>query len=211
MQKKTPPATKTATAANAGASVRLRVCRTDGGIGRYSQTDPRRAAMLVQRLASETIFSSGVISIGTHNPMTLLRADDVAWIEVKTALPCPQTAIPDIESAEMLAGKKQFDDLLAQQWPRWIQRPSSATGDLMQSLVELSFRGGAVIHLNVLGRVGKKVNPQHLFAAPVITAVIAGGGALYINPRTLVRARIYHSLKEVHYPDGILVAEADEI
>ena len=191
--------------------LQLRIGRTDGGTGRYSQSDPRKAAVLLSRFAATTMFSSGVIVIGTSNPMTLIKADEVAWIAVKTALPCPQISFPDIEQCEMLAGKKKFDELLAAQWPRWRKTPSSAPGGLMQALLELTFRGGSCVYLNALGMVSEKIAPQRLFTAPVISAAIPGGGAIYINPRALVRARIYHSLSEVMYPDGILVADADEI
>lgn len=213
MQKKTPPESKAGHAAAPASKdvVQLRVCRTDGGTGRYSQADPRKAAVLIKRFASTTMFSSGVMVIGTSNPMTMIKADEVAWITVKTAQPCPQFRFPDIDRCEMLAGKTKFAELLAQQWPRWRNTPSSAPGGLMQALLELTFRGGSSVYLNALGVVGDKLAPQHLFTMPVITAVIPGGGAIYINPRALVRARIYHSLREVRYPDGVLVAEADEI
>lgn len=209
MQKQnTPPAKAKPVAAP---TVQLRVCRTDGGIGRYTQNDPRKAAVLMQRFVPKTMFTADVIVIGTQNPMTLIRAEEVAWITVKTALPCPQFQFPDIERSEMLSGKKQFDELLAQQWPRWRKTPSAAPGALLQALVELTFRGGSSVYLNALGVLGDRLKPQRIFSSPAITAEIPGGGAIYINPRALVRARIYHSLREVRYPNGILVAEADEI
>jgi hypothetical protein len=211
MPNKTATAAKSETGIAGKNLLQLRICRTDGGIGRYSQFDPRKAAVLVGRFSANTMFSSGIIVVGTSNPMTLIKADEVAWIAVKTALHCPQFKFPDIDRCEMLAGKKKFAELLAEQWPRWRKTPSRTRGGLMQALLELTFRGGSCVYLNALGVVGDKLAPQGLFTAPVISAAIPGGGAIYINPRALVRARIYHSLREVIYPDGILVAEADEI
>jgi hypothetical protein len=36
-------------------------------------------------------------------------------------------------------------------------------------------------------------------------------GTAFINPRSIVRARVYHSLQSVDYPAGLLCLEADDI
>lgn len=196
---------------NDSKNVTLRVYRSDGGVGSYTQTDPRKAEVLASRLRPETIFKSGIIVIGTLNPLTLINPDKVAWIETETTLPCPQLSIPGVERAVKIAGKEAFDELLLNQWPRWRKLPSSNPGDMLQSLVELTFLGGWTLYLHVHARFVDGFLPQNLFSEPCITALLPEGGALYVNPCAMVRVRIYHSRQSIDYPNGIFMAEADEI
>ena len=191
--------------------IALRVYRSDGGVGTYTQTDPRKAMVLAGRLKPESVFKSGVIIIGTLNPLTLINPDNVAWIEAETALPLPQRHLAGVERVIKLPGKPEFDELLLQQWPRWRQLPSSNPGDMLQSLVELTFLGGHALYLHVHATVVEDVLPQGIFLEPCITAELPEGGALYVNPRALMRVRIYHSKDAIRYPDGIFMAEANEI
>lgn len=193
------------------APLRLRIWKTDGRVGNYTQALPKKAAMLVKRVNPETIFRSSVLVIGTLNPITLINTGEVAWIEVETSLPCPQRPLPGVEETIRIETRKEFDELLLQQWPKWRKLRKSKPGDLLQSLVELTFRGGLQLHLHVRGMVNEDFTLETLFDQPSLTAVLPTGGALYVNTKSLVRARIYHSKHEVKYPSGIFVAEADEI
>ena len=192
-------------------ALRLRVWKTDGRVGKYTQASPNKAEMLVKRLCPDTLFKSGVLVIGTLNPITLLTASEVAWIEVETKLACPQHPMPGVDGATKIESRKEFDELLLQQWPKWRKLRKGKPGDLLQSLVELTFRGGLQLHLHVRGVVNDNLSLETLFEQPAITATLPHGGALYVNPASMVRARIYHSKHEVKYPSGIFVAEADEI
>lgn len=192
-------------------ALRLRVWKTDGRVGSYTQAQPNKAATLVGRLRAETLFRSGVLVVGTLNPITLINTSEVAWIEVETSLPCPQHRLPGIEEATKIGKRDEFNELLLRQWPKWRKLRKSKPGDLLQSLVELTFRGGLQLHLHVRGVVSDRFSLETLFEEPAITAVLPAGGALYVNPKSLVRVRIYHSKHEVVYPSGIFVAEADEI
>ena len=191
--------------------LRLSIWKTDGRVGSYTQANANKAGMLVRRLQPDTLFSSGVLVIGTLNPMTLINTSEVAWIEVETNLPCAQRAVPGVDETTKIETRAEFDELLLKQWPKWRMMRKSQDGDLLQSLVELTFRGGLQLHLHVRGVVRNDVQLEMLFDQPALTAVLPKGGALYINPKTLVRARIYHSKHEIAYPPGIFVAEADEI
>jgi hypothetical protein len=192
-------------------TVTLRVFRSDGGVGSYTQTDPRKAVVLVGRLKPESVFNSGVIIIGTLNPLTLINPDNVAWIEAETAIPLPQWPVAGVERVVKLANKAEFDELLLQQWPRWRQMRRSRPGDMLQSLVELTFLGGRSLYLHVHATVVEEFFPQTIFSEPCITATLPEGGALYVNPKALMRMRIYHSSQALRYPDGIFMAEANEI
>ena len=50
-----------------------------------------------------------------------------------------------------------------------------------------------------------------VFGMGAIRAAAADGTAALINPRGIIRARVYHSRDKVDYPNGIWVAESDEI
>ena len=191
--------------------LRLSIWKTDGRVGNYTQANANKSGILVRRLQPDSLFSSGVLIIGTLNPMTLINTNEVAWIEVATNLPCPQHAIAGVEETTKIETREEFDELLLKQWPKWRLMRKSQQGDLLQSLVELTFRGGLQLHLHVRGVVDNDLHLEMLFAQPALTAVLPKGGALYVNPKTLIRARIYHSKHEVNYPPGIFVAEADEI
>ena len=62
----------------------LRIKRTDGKAGTYRQDIDRRSAVLLQRLDPNTIFRSGPIVIGTHNPFSVINPEEVCWVEVET-------------------------------------------------------------------------------------------------------------------------------
>ena len=189
----------------------LSVWKTDGRVGNYTQVNADKAGTLVRRLQPDSLFSSGVLVIGTLNPMTLINTSEVAWIEVATKLPCPQHAMPGVEETTKIETRQEFDELLLKQWPKWRVMRKNKPGDLLQSLVELTFRGGLQLLLHVRGVVDNDLHLEMLFDQPALTAVLPKGGALYVNPKTLIRARIYHSKHAVNYPPGIFVAEADEI
>lgn len=87
----------------------------------------------------------------------------------------------------------------------------SAKGDLLEALVELSLRGGESVFLRVFGHVGDINLIDAVFGLPAITATAPPNLTTYINPKTIIRARVYHSKDRVNYPSGIWVAEADDI
>ena len=191
--------------------MRLRIHRTDGKTGSYSQDDERRASMLARRFDPETLFCSGPIVIGVSNPFSVLNPDEVCWVEVETELPTPQ-ALPDsVEQVRRLSGREEYEALLARQWPLWRKNPQSRPGELLEALVELSFRSGKSLYLHVTGRVADKPLAELIFGASAITATFDPGGTLYVNPKCIVRARVYHSKDKVDYPQGIWVAEADDV
>lgn len=196
---------------NTRAPLRLRIWKTDGRVGNYTQAMPNKAAVLVKRLNPQTIFTASVLVIGTLNPITLISSSEVAWIEVESSLPCPRRPLPGVDECTKIETREEFDQLLLQQWPKWRKQRKGKPGDLLQSLVELTFRGGLQLHLHVRGVVIENFALEALFQEPAITASLPGGGTLYVNPKSLVRARIYHSNQELNYPSGIFVAEADEI
>lgn len=189
--------------------MRLAVHRTDGGVGRYLQADARRAAMLARRLDPATMFRSGPIVIGALNPFTLLQPDHVCWIEAETSLALPRALPPGVEALRKLDGRPEYEHILARQWPRW--RRSHPAARLLEALVELSFRGGAVMHLHVTGEITRVPLTDLIFGGGAVTAEFAPGGTTYINPACIVRARVYHSLKEVEYPTGLWCMEAEDI
>ena len=192
-------------------AIRLRTHRTDGKTGTYSQDDPRRAAALAARLDPQKIFCSGPIVIGVLNPFSVLSADEVCWIEVDTVLPMKQLHADGVERVVKLPDRKAYEEILARQWPLWRKAHSLAREGLLEALVELSFRGGDVLYLRVFGIRNEIPLVESFFGVPAITAEIESGGAVYANPRCIVRARVYHSAGEVSYPDGLWFAEADDI
>jgi hypothetical protein len=192
--------------------MRLSVFRSDGKVGRYLQSNARRAQMLAKRLDPETLFCKGPIVIGELNPFSILNPDEVCWIEVQADAAELKTATPTgVERVLRLPGREEYEAILARQWPRWRTKAKSKPGDLLEALVELSFRGGHVLYLHVTGYVVSTPLVQMIFGAPSINATFEPNGALYANPKALVRARVYHSMSSVTYPDGLWCAEADEI
>lgn len=191
--------------------MRLRVHRTDGKTGSYFQDDPRRAKVLATRFDPKTLFSSGPIVIGVLNPFSVLNPDEVCWVEVETDLPLTMTRPPGVEEIRKLASREEYEHILARQWPKWIGNRKHAEGDLMEALVEVAVRSGDTLYLHVLGRVTSFSLPDLLRGATATVASIQPHGAIYINHKTVVRFRVYHSVGEIEYPSGLWFAEADEI
>jgi hypothetical protein len=191
--------------------MKIRIHRTDGKTGHYTQDDPRRVAMLLQRFDPKRLFRSGPIVIGTLNPFSILNPDEICWIEVESEQDAALLNPKGIEQVQRLTGRDEYEKLLAQQWPRWRANNHHKPGDLLEALVELSFRDGGALYLRAMGYVTEASLVDMVFAAPAITATFAPHGTVYINPKCVVRARVYHSKAEVNYPDGIWVAEADDI
>jgi len=192
--------------------MRLRICRTDGKTGNYVQNNPRRAQMLAGRLDPARIFCSGPIVIGVLNPFSILNQDEVCWVEVEAGdLKMANTLPPNVERIRRLSGREEYEELLARQWPLWRSNAKSRPGDLLEALVELSFRGGNMLYLHVTGFVEHQPLAELIFGVPAIAATYEPGGILYVNPKCIVRARVYHSMSEVTYPEGLWCAEADDI
>ena len=135
--------------------MRIRVNRSDGKTGVYSQQDPARAALLAQRFDPATLFCSGPIVIGMHNPFSIINTDEVCWIEVETALELPHILPRNIERLHRLADRQQYESLLARQWPGWMKFRRGRKGDPLEALIELSLRGGESIYLRAVGAVGE--------------------------------------------------------
>ncbi|NJD33601.1 MAG: hypothetical protein FIA96_01960 [Betaproteobacteria bacterium] len=191
--------------------MRLRINRSDGKTGIYSQSIDRRAAMMVRRLDPRTLFSSGPIVIGELNPFSVLNPDEICWVEVETELDTPKLPMDNIEMVRRLDGREEYESILARQWPLWRKNAKGAPEDLLEALVELSFRNSASLYLHLTGRVATVSRGGAIFGLPAITASFEPHGTVYINPKCIVRARIYHSQDRVNYPDGIWVASADDI
>lgn len=192
--------------------MRLRICRTDGRTGSYVQEDSRRVHMLAQRLNPQKLFCSGPIVIGVLNPFSVLNPDEVCWVEVEEGTADMSRVLPPhVEQVRRLSGRPEYEEVLARQWPRWRSRAKSSPGDLLEALVELSFRGGAMLYLHVTGTVEHQPLSELVFGQPAITATFEPGGIVYANPKCVARARVYHSMTEVPYPQGLWCAEADDI
>ena len=191
--------------------MRISIHRSDGRTGIYSQDDPRRMQFLLKRLDPKRIFSSGPIVIGVHNPFNVLNPDEICWIEVESTLPMPKVFPDGVDQVRKLSGRKEYEALLAKQWPLWRKFRKGSKGDLLEALVELSMRSGKSLFLHVTGVVGKSKLVQDVFGVPAITASIAPAGVVYVNPKCIVRARVYHSLDRISYPDGIWMAESNDI
>jgi hypothetical protein len=192
-------------------TVRLRVHRTDGKTGRYSQKDPPRAAMLAKRFNPATLFSSGPIVIGMHNPFSIINADEICWIEVETDLILPKSLPKNVDRLHRLSGRKEYETLLAKQWPGWMKFRKGKKGDPLEALLELSLRSGESLFLHVVGTVGETNLVQEIFGVPAISAGIDTAGIIYINPKSIVRARVYHSRDQIKFRNGFWMAEADDI
>jgi hypothetical protein len=192
-------------------TVRLRVHRTDGKTGQYSQKDPPRAAMLAKRFNPATLFSSGPIVIGMHNPFSIINADEICWIEVETDLILPKFLPKNVDRLHRLSGRKEYETLLAKQWPGWMKFRKGKKGDPLEALLELSLRSGESLFLHVVGTVGETNLVQEIFGVPAISAGIDTAGIVYINPKSIVRARVYHSRDQIKFRNGFWMAEADDI
>lgn len=189
----------------------LRIKRTDGKTGTYRQDIDRRSAVLLQRLDPNTIFRSGPIVIGTHNPFSVINPEEICWVEVETTRKTIKSVPKNVEQIHRLSDRVEYEHLLAQQWPLWKQYPKANLGDLLEAFVELSFRGGDALYLRVAGYLSDSSLIDAIFGLPAVTATYEPNGTLFINPRTIVRARVYHSSDKVTYPSGIWIAEADDI
>jgi hypothetical protein len=191
--------------------MRLTIHRSDGKSGKYFQDDVGRAAILSRRLDPATLFTTGPIVIGVLNPFTILNADEVCWIEAESERQLMHALPQGVESVRKLAGRSEYENILARQWPRWRQAGAGAPQDLMEALVELSFKGGAVLYLHVIGQVTSAPLTDMIFSQPAVTATFEPHGTAFIDPRSIVRARAYHSLQSVQYPAGLWCLEADDI
>ena len=191
--------------------MRLRVHRTDGKTGQYSQNDPRRATVLAKRFNPAKLFHSGPIVIGVHNPFSIINSDEICWIEVETALTLPRALPKNVERLHRLADRQTYETMLAKQWPGWMKFRKGKKGDPFEALIELSMRSGESVFLHVIGTVGETNLVQGFFGVPAIAASIDAQGAVYINPKSIVRARVYHSRDQVSFSDGFWMAEADDI
>lgn len=192
--------------------MRVRIHRTDGKTGSYSQDDPRRAAILVRRLDPQKLFKSGPVIVGEHNPFSVLNPDHINWVEVEDpGHDLPMLRPTGIERIVQLNGRHEYEAVLERQWPGWRTRRLSNPGDLMEALVEVDMRGGSEIYLRITGVVTRAPLHELVFGQPAITAHRAPDGAVYINSMNIVRARVYHSLGEVQYPSGLWFADADDI
>lgn len=189
----------------------LRVHRSDGKTGHYRQEVSSRIAALVKRLDPHTLFRSGPIVIGAHNPFSILNADDVCWIEVESKQAMETTLPTGITTLRRLSGREEYERILANQWPRWKAFKKSEEGDLLEALIELSLRSGESQFLHAQGVVTTVNLVDEFFQVPAITATFSPHGTIYINPKSIVRARVYHSKDRVSYPTGLWCAEADDI
>lgn len=191
--------------------MRLRIHRSDGKTGNYHQDVANRITTLVKRLNPAAIFSSGPIVIGVHNPFSVINADEVCWIEVETEAPVELPLPQGLDTLKRLAGRDEYEAILAQQWPRWQTFRKGAEGDLFEALIEVSLTSGQSVFLHATGVVSAVNLVDEVFKASAITASFEPNGAIYINPKCVVRARVYHSKNQVNHPNGLWFAEADDI
>ncbi|MBL8376693.1 MAG: hypothetical protein JNM79_02385 [Burkholderiales bacterium] len=190
--------------------MRLRVHRTDGKTGSYFQDDERRAHTLVSRLHPDRLFASGPIVIGVFNPFTVLNPDEVCWVEVDTELQVHQALPRGVAALEQLSDRDDYEAVLARQWPLW-RKFASKAGDLVEALLEVSLRDGSSLYLRATGYADHAPLVQAMFGGKTVVATRGPHVTLYINPKCIVRARVYHSHETVEYPDGLWIAEAAEI
>ena len=192
--------------------MRLRIHRSDGKIGSYHQSVASRVSALLKRLDPQRIFTSGPIVIGVLNPFSVLNPDEVCCIEVETNLPVPLSMPKNIDQVRKLAGREEYEAMLARQWPRWMNFKKNKEGDLFEALIELSLRSGESVFLHVTGRVSPSSKlVEAFFHVPVIMASYPPNGTIYVNTKCIVRSRVYHSRQKVNYPEGLWFAEADDI
>lgn len=197
--------------ARARSVMRLRIHRTDGKTGRYVQSDPDRSAILLKRFDPDHLFRSGPIVIGVHNPFSIINADEICWIEIESEQKALTRRPSGIEQIRRIAGRAEYEELLAKQWPLWMKYRKGRKGELLEALVELSLRSGEAVFLHVFGVVDNVNIVDELFGAPAICADSPAGGTLYINPKGVTRARIYHSKDRIEHLNGFWMAEAEDI
>ena len=196
--------------------MRLQIHRSDGRTGRYLQDNQRRAGALVLRLDPAKLFLSGPIVVGVHNPFTVLNPDEVCWIRIDEAGDMPgcefRTSLPPgIDSVRWLPTRQDYENILARQWPKWRLNAGSNSAQLLEALVELTLKSSEQMYLHILGQSVDQPLADLVFSPPAITAEAGPDSMFYINPRAVVRARIYHSRDTVTYPNGILMVEAEDI
>jgi hypothetical protein len=146
-----------------------------------------------------------------HNPFSIINADEICWIEVETDLILPKSLPKNVDRLHRLSGRKEYETLLAKQWPGWMKFRKGKKGDPLEALLELSLRSGESIFLHVVGTVGETNLVQEIFGVPAISAGIDTAGIIYINPKSIVRARVYHSRDQIKFRNGFWMAEADDI
>lgn len=191
--------------------MKLKVVRTDGGTGAYAQADERQSRALLWRLHPDRVFLSGPITIGIRNPFTVLNPDEICWIEVASSDPPQRLSHSSFDRITLLADRTAFEASLAQKWMRSMSLAGRNRDGLFEAFVELRFRGGRTAYLDVVGRESMTPAPEVVFTAPAIVADAPDGTVHYINPRALVRSRVYHSRMDPELPDGLWFAEAEEI
>ena len=191
--------------------MRLRIHRSDGKTGHYSQDDGDRIGVLVKRLDPELVFCSGAIAIGVHNPVNVLNPNEICWIEVDTTLPTRKALPQDVDQVIRLPGREQYESLLAKRWPLWMKFRKGKKGDPLEALVELSLTSGEAVFLHIVGRVSRSNIVQEVFGARAICATFHPNGTIYINPKTITRARIYHSKDRISNDSGLWMVDADDI
>lgn len=81
----------------------------------------------------------------------------------------------------------------------------------MEALIELSFRGGDAQYVHAIGVATNVPLPQQVFGPNAIAATSEPDGTFYINPRAIVRARVYHSRSEIQCRNGLWFVEADDV
>lgn len=84
--------------------MRLRIHRSDGKIGTYSQKDRTRAELLLKRLDPSKIFVSGPIVVGVLNPFSVIHPDEVCWVEIESDLDTIKTFPPEVDNVRKMAG-----------------------------------------------------------------------------------------------------------
>jgi len=191
--------------------MRLRIHRTDGKTAAYVQTDPGRISYLLKRLDPDTLFSSGPLVIGVHNPFSIINAEEICWVEVETQGETLKRLPKGVDRIQQIPGRLDYEAALSKQWPLWMRFRRGKKGDLLEALVELSLRSGESVFLHVTGFVDDVNLVDEFFRVPAICADFSPDGTLYINPKCITRARIYHSKDQVNYPDGFWMAEAEDI
>jgi hypothetical protein len=190
-------------------SMQIRIHRSDGKTGQYSQDDPRRADVLAARFDPATVFTSGPIVIGVFNPFNVLNPDEICWIELR-GVEVPRHRLPAmVEQIRLVPGRAEYEALLAAHWPQW--RKHGGGHGLAEALIEVSLKNGESLFLQVIARDEHVDLASAVFGSGAICAHGADGTAVLINPKGIVRARVYHSRDKVEYPNGIWVAESDDI
>ena len=166
----------------------------------------------MKRLDPQRIFTSGPIVIGVLNPFSVINPDEICCIEVETEHSIPLWLPDNIDQVRKLAGREEYEAMLARQWPRWMDLKKNQEGDLFEALIELSLRSSESVFLHVTGRVSPTSKLIEAFFHPsAIMASYLPNGTLFINTRCIVRSRVYHSRQQVDYPEGLWFAEADDV